>query len=112
MKYKAHNYQQFATDFIVNNPVSCLMLDMGLGKTVITLTALEELVLDRFEVSRILVIAPKRVAESTWPNEISKWEHLNGLSFSLVLGSRQEREEALQKKAFLYIINSFFFNTN
>ena len=105
MKYKAHNYQQFATDFIVNNPVSCLMLDMGLGKTVITLTALEELVLDRFEVSRILVIAPKRVAESTWPNEISKWEHLNGLSFSLVLGSRQEREEALQKKAFLYIIN-------
>ena len=105
MKYKAHNYQQFATDFIVNNPVSCLMLDMGLGKTVITLTALEKLVLDRFEVSRILVIAPKRVAESTWPNEISKWEHLNGLSFSLVLGSRQEREEALQKKAFLYIIN-------
>lgn len=105
MKYKAHNYQQFATDFIVNNPVSCLMLDMGLGKTVITLTALEELVLDRFEVSRILVIAPKRVAESTWPNEISKWEHLNGLSFSLVLGSRQEREAALQKKAFLYIIN-------
>lgn len=105
MKYKAHNYQQFATDFIVNNPVSCLMLDMGLGKTVITLTALEELVLDRFDVSRILVIAPKRVAESTWPNEISKWEHLNGLTFSLVLGSRQEREEALQKKAFLYIIN-------
>ena len=105
MKYKAHNYQQFATDFIVNNPVSCLMLDMGLGKTVITLTALEELVLDRFEVSRILVIAPKRVAESTWPNEIGKWEHLNGLSFSLVLGSKQEREAALQKKAFLYIIN-------
>ena len=103
--YRPHPYQEPAIQFVLDHPRCILSLDMGLGKTVITLTALEELVLDRFDVSRILVIAPKRVAESTWPNEISKWEHLNGLSFSLVLGSRQEREAALQKKAFLYIIN-------
>ena len=67
MKYEPHNYQQFATDFILEHPISCLMLDMGLGKTVITLTALWQLALDSFDVSRILVIAPKRVAEDTWP---------------------------------------------
>lgn len=105
MKYRPHNYQAFATEYILEHPVCCLMLDMGLGKTVITLTALWELVLDRFDVSRILVIAPKRVAEDTWPKEIGKWEHLSGLSFSLVLGSKAEREAALQKNAFLYIIN-------
>lgn len=105
MKYKPHNYQAFASNFILEHRVCCLMLDMGLGKTVITLTALWELILDRFEVSRILIIAPKRVAEDTWPREIAKWEHLSGLSYSLVLGSRAEREAALRKRAFLYIIN-------
>lgn len=105
MKYKPHNYQAFASEFILEHPVCCLMLDMGLGKTVITLSALWELVLDRFDVSRILVIAPKRVAEDTWPKEIGKWEHLSGLSFSLVLGSKAEREAALRKRAFIYIIN-------
>ena len=105
MKYKPHNYQAFASEFILEHPVCCLMLDMGLGKTVITLSALWELVLDRFDVSRILVIAPKRVAEDTWPKEIAKWEHLSGLSFSLVLGSKAEREAALRKRAFIYIIN-------
>lgn len=105
MKYKPHNYQQFATDFILNQSICCLMLDMGLGKTVITLTALWQLVLDSFDVSRVLVIAPKRVAEDTWPKELAKWEHLTGLTFSLVLGSAAERKAALQRKAFLYIIN-------
>ena len=105
MKYKPHNYQQFATDFILNQSICCLMLDMGLGKTVITLTALWQLALDSFDVSRVLVIAPKRVAEDTWPKELAKWEHLNGLTSSLVLGSAAERKAALQKKAFLYIIN-------
>lgn len=105
MKYKPHNYQQFATDFILNQSICCLMLDMGLGKTVITLTALWQLALDSFDVSRVLVIAPKRVAEDTWPKELAKWEHLTGLTSSLVLGSATERETALQKKAFLYIIN-------
>ena len=105
MKYKPHNYQAFATEFIVEHPVCCLMLDMGLGKTVISLTALWELVLDRLDVSRILVIAPKRVAEDTWPKELAKWDHLQGLTYSLVLGSRAEREAALNRQAFLYIIN-------
>lgn len=105
MKYKPHNYQQFATDFILNQSICCLMLDMGLGKTVITLTALWQLALDSFDVSRVLVIAPKRVAEDTWPKELAKWEHLSGLTSSLVLGSAAERKAALQKKAFLYIIN-------
>ena len=105
MKYKPHNYQAFASEFILEHEVCCLMLDMGLGKTVITLSALWELVLDRFDVSRILVIAPKRVAEDTWPKEIAKWAHLRGLSFSLVLGSKAEREAALRKRAFIYIIN-------
>lgn len=72
MKYKAHDYQQYATDFIITHPVSCLILDMGLGKTVITLTALWLLLFDYFEVRRVLVIAPKRVAETTWPTEIKK----------------------------------------
>lgn len=105
MKYKPHNYQQFATDFILNQSICCLMLDMGLGKTVITLTALWQLALDSFDVSRVLVIAPKRVAEDTWPKELAKWEHLTGLTSSLVLGSAAERKASLQKKAFLYIIN-------
>lgn len=105
MKYKPHNYQQFATDFILNQSICCLMLDMGLGKTIITLTALWQLALDSFDVSRVLVIAPKRVAEDTWPKELAKWEHLTGLTSSLVLGSAAERKAALQRKAFLYIIN-------
>ena len=105
MKYKPHNYQQFATDFILNQSICCLMLDMGLGKTVITLTALWQLALDSFDVSRVLVIAPKRVAEDTWPKELAKWEHLTDLTSSLVLGSAAERKAALQRKAFLYIIN-------
>lgn len=105
MKYEPHNYQQFATDFILEHPISCLMLDMGLGKTVITLTALWQLALDSFDVSRILVIAPKRVAEDTWSKELSKWEHLSGLDASLVMGTQAEREAALRQQTFLYIIN-------
>lgn len=105
MKYEPHNYQQFATDFILEHPISCLMLDMGLGKTVITLTALWQLALDSFDVSRILVIAPKRVAADTWPKELTKWEHLKGLDASLVMGTQAEREAALRRQTFLYIIN-------
>lgn len=105
MKYEPHNYQQFASDFILEHPISCLMLDMGLGKTVITLTALWQLALDSFDVSRILVIAPKRVAEDTWPKELSKWEHLSGLDVTLVMGTQTEREAALRQQTFLYIIN-------
>ena len=105
MRYRPHNYQQYAADFILDHPVCCLMLDMGLGKTVITLTALWELALDRFDIGKILVIAPKRVATDTWPKELKKWEHLTGLTASLVVGSQKQREEALDRPAFLYIIN-------
>lgn len=105
MKYKAHDYQQFATEFVLEHPYCGLILDMGLGKSVITLTALWELILDRFDCGRVLVIAPKRVAEDTWPKELAKWDHLKGLTYSLVMGSEKQRREALQKRAFLYIIN-------
>lgn len=105
MKYKPHEYQIFATQFLLEHPISCLMLDCGLGKTVITLTALWDLILDSFDVGRVLVIAPKRVAENVWIQEIEKWEHLTGLTAVQVLGSEQERRAALNKQAFLYIIN-------
>ena len=104
MKYKAHEYQSFATEFILLNPISCLILDMGLGKSVITLTALWLLLFDYFMVGRVLVIAPKRVAENTWPTEIEKWEHLTGLTYSIVAGTRKQRENALMKRADVYII--------
>lgn len=105
MKYKAHEYQEYAMEFILEHPVSCLILDCGLGKTVITLTALWNLLFDYFTIRCALVIAPKRTAENTWPAEIKKWEHLTGLTYSLVLGGEQQRKEALAKKADIYIIN-------
>lgn len=105
MRYNPHSYQAYATEFIVSHPVCALMLDMGLGKTVITLTALWLLALDYFTVGKVLVIAPKRVAEDTWSREFEKWEHLFGLKISKVLGTKQQREVALQSKANIYIIN-------
>jgi SNF2 family DNA or RNA helicase len=105
MKYKPHEYQDYATDFVLTHTVSGLILDMGLGKSVITLTALWDLILDSFDVGRVLIIAPKRVAEDTWPKELAKWDHLKGLTYSLVLGSEKQRREALKKRAFIYIIN-------
>ncbi len=105
MKYNPHDYQSFATDFVLEHPYCGLILDMGLGKSVITLTALWDLLLDSFDACRVLVVAPKRVAEDTWPREIEKWEHLHGLTFSLVLGSEKERRAALSKQAMIYIIN-------
>ncbi|MEG0370349.1 MAG: SNF2-related protein, partial [Hungatella sp.] len=105
MKYNPHNYQSYATEFILSHPICALMLDMGLGKTVITLTALWMLALDYFSIGKTLVIAPKRVAEDTWSREFEKWEHLYGLKISKVLGSKNQREEALRKNANLYIIN-------
>ena len=105
MQYKPHSYQAFATNFIIEHPESGLLLSMGLGKSVISLTALWELALDYFEIGRILVIAPLRVATDTWPKEIEKWNHLNGLTYSLVVGTEKERREALVRPAFVYIIN-------
>lgn len=105
MQYRPHDYQTYAKDFVLGHPYCGLILDMGLGKSVITLTALWDLILDSFDLSRVLVVAPKRVAEDTWPREIEKWEHLKGLTYSLVLGSEKQRRAALQRRAFLYIIN-------
>lgn len=105
MKYLPHNYQEYATAFIEANPISCLLLDMGLGKTAITLTALFNLLFDSFEAHRILVIAPLRVARDTWPEELRKWEHLSDLQFSVAVGTEAERKAALWKQADIYIIN-------
>lgn len=105
MRYKAHDYQAYATEFILEHPVCCLMLDCGMGKTVVTLTALWDLVLDSFDTGRVLIIAPKRVAETVWQQEIEKWEHLTGLNAVRVLGSAAERRDALNRKASVYIIN-------
>lgn len=105
MKYKPYDYQTFATNFVLEHPACGLILDMGLGKSVITLTALWSLLLDSFDVGKVLVVAPKRVAENTWPAELKKWEHLDGLTWSLVLGSEKERRAALQRRAKIYIIN-------
>lgn len=105
MKYSPHDYQVFAKEFIITHPICCLMLDMGLGKTIISLSALWELLLDRFDIGKVLIIAPKRVAEDTWPKEIKKWSHLEELNFSLVMGNEKQRLQALNKKAYIYIIN-------
>lgn len=83
MKYSPHKYQTYATNFILEHPISAVFLDMGLGKSVITLTAIFDLCLDSFLVRKVLVIAPLRVALDTWPSEIEKWDHLRGLIYSV-----------------------------
>lgn len=105
IRYIPHDYQEHATKFIIEHPACGIYLDLGLGKTVICLTALWELLLDYFEIGRVLVIAPIRVCTSTWPTEINKFEHLKGLTYSVVVGSDKERRAALQRPAFVYIIN-------
>ena len=105
MKYEPHDYQKYATDFILKHPVSAVFLEMGLGKSVLTLTAIFDLCLDSFLIRKVLVIAPLRVARDTWPSEIKKWDHLSDLSYSVVVGSEKERLEALSKRASVYIVN-------
>ena len=105
MRYSPHSYQRFATGYIESNPIAAIFLDMGLGKTVLTLTAINNLLFDSFEVHRILVIAPLRVARDTWPEELRKWEHLSGLRFSVAVGTEAERKAALRTKADIHIIN-------
>lgn len=105
MNYQPHEYQQYATDFILTHPVAAVLLEMGLGKSVITLTAIRDLCLDSFEVHSVLVIAPLRVARDTWPAEIQKWDHLKDLTYSVAVGTPQERLAALLKPVFIHIIN-------
>lgn len=100
-----HDYQKYAIEYIKSHPITALFLDMGLGKTVTTLTAIRDLMYDAFEVKRVLVVAPLRVARDTWPDEIKKWDHLKCLSCSVVVGSVAERRRALQQDADIYIVN-------
>lgn len=105
MKYNPHSYQEYAIRYIETHPISALLIDMGLGKTSITLTAIHNLLFDSFEVCKVLVIAPLRVAKNTWTDEIKKWEHLSTLTYSLIVGNENERLSALNEKADIYIIN-------
>ena len=105
MKYSPHDYQTYAVDYIETHPISTVFLDMGLGKTSITLTAINDLLFDSFEVHRVLVIAPLRVARDTWTAEVDKWDHLQNLICSVAVGTESERKAALMRPADIYIIN-------
>jgi len=105
MKYVPHEYQKYAEEFILQHPACGLMLDMGLGKTIITLSVVWLLLFDYFEVLKVLVIAPLRVAQDAWSKECEKWESLNRLRISKILGSEKERRMALVRKAGIYIVN-------
>lgn len=103
MKYIAHDYQTRAIDWCLNNPRCGLFLPMGAGKTVITLSAVSKLK-DAGEVNKVLIIAPVRVARTTWPAEIDKWDHTKSLTYSLIDGDAKKRTRALEKEADIYII--------
>lgn len=105
MNFSPHNYQSYAIDYIETHPIAAVLLDMGLGKTVISLTAIADLLFDSFEAHRILVIAPLRVARDTWPAEISKWQHLKHLTHAVAVGTVKERKAALSAGADITIIN-------
>ena len=105
MKYVPHDYQRYVTDYIKTHQVAAVLLDMGLGKTSITLTALLDLLFDSFEAHRVLVIAPLRVARDTWPSEIEKWDHLKMLTYAVAVGTEKERKAALLQPADICIIN-------
>ena len=100
-----HDYQKYAVRFIEEHPIAALFLDMGLGKTITTLTAIHNLMFDLFAVRKVLIIAPLRVARDTWSAEIEKWEHLKPLRYSVAVGTEEERLAALNAPADLYIIN-------
>ncbi len=105
MQYKPYKYQTYAEQFVIEHESAGLLLDVGLGKTAIVLHALWQLILDFFDIGRVLVVAPIRVAKDTWPKEIEKWDDIKGLSYSVVVGTAKERRAALMKPAFLYIAN-------
>lgn len=104
-KFIPRPYQHYAYNQIIEKPATALMLDMGMGKTVITLTAINDLLYDYFDVAKVLVIAPLRVAETTWTDECRQWNHLAGLIISPVIGTLSERVRALKTKADVYTIN-------
>ena len=104
-KNNLHNYQKACVEHIIEHPYCGLFLDLGLGKTVIALTAIEALMFDYCEVDSALIIAPKRVAESVWQEEAQNWEHLRHLTFSKIIGTPKQRQEAIRTKADIYIIS-------
>lgn len=105
MQFQPHDYQIIAMDWIRERPYAGLFLDMGMGKTAVALTVANELLYDSFDVRKVLVIAPKKVAEDTWSRETAKWDHLRHLRISKVLGSREQRLAALAREADIYVIN-------
>ena len=105
MQYKAHDYQEYAKEKIIEQKACGLFLEPGLGKTAITLSAIWDLMFDYFDISKVLVIAPLRVAENTWTEELEKWDHLTYLRISKVLGTEAQRQEALRTPADIYVIN-------
>ncbi|HEM6245023.1 TPA: DEAD/DEAH box helicase [Streptococcus suis] len=105
MKLTLHNYQVVAKDFIISHPNAAVILDMGMGKTATTLSAVNELMFDRFEVAKVLVIAPLRVANTVWSDEIEQWAELRHLRYSKIVGTPKQRKVALQKDADIYIVN-------
>ena len=105
MNFKPHDYQAYAIKYIKEHSIAAILLDMGLGKTVISLTAMADLLFDSFEVHKILVIGPLRVARDAWPMEISKWEHLKHLTYAVAVGTLAERKAALAKNSDITIIN-------
>ena len=105
LNYTPHNYQTYATEFIESRPISAVFLSMGLGKTIITLTAIFNLMFDYFDVGKVLVIAPLRVCTNVWRQEAEKWAHLQGLRISVAVGTEHERLAALRAKADVYVLN-------
>ena len=105
MKFKPHDYQSYAIQFLEDHPIAALLLDLGLGKTVITLSAILVLMFDRFEIRKVLVVAPLRVARDTWPLEIRKWDGMEIMTYAVAVGARDEREEAVNAGADITIIN-------
>lgn len=105
MKFIPHDYQSYCVEYIESHPVAALFLDMGLGKTAITLTAINSLMLDRLVISKVLVVAPLRVARDTWPAEVVKWDHLKYLDISVIVGDQRQRVAALNRQTLVYVIN-------
>ena len=105
MKFTPHNYQSYCIEYIKTHPVSALFLDCGLGKTVITLSAIRDLMLDEMKVSSVLVIAPLRPARDTWPAELKKWDHLKGLDISVIIGDKKTRIAAINDDALIHVVN-------
>ncbi|WP_346920774.1 DEAD/DEAH box helicase [Clostridium sp. UBA7339] len=105
MKYNPHDYQKFAIEYIKEHPVAAVILAMGMGKTSITLTAIEDLMYDRFNISKVLIVAPLRVASTVWSDEIKQWDHLKHLRYSKILGTEKERLAGIKKDADIYLIN-------